>query len=106
MIKMVSNVDNALVMNAVADLYKQLEKLGVDSISGYTPTSFYYDLLNLRHSTYRIFQIKEGDQIGKLTLKIKVDDAWGIDNRINAVDCYNLQKAGECIADTVKRLYN
>jgi len=103
---MVGNVENALAMNAVAQLYEQLKKFDKKSISGYTQSGFYEALSNLTHPSLKIVQVKKGTDLGKLTLERKIDDKWESDKRITPVDCYNLQKEGEDIAETVRRIYN
>jgi len=102
---MVVYSDNIFAVNAVAELYMQVERID-DSVSGYTQLGFYQALVNLRHPNLRVHQIREGSDKGKLTLERKIDDKWELDTRINPVDCYNLIADGESIPDAINRIFN
>ena len=92
---------DTLAVYAVAELYKQVEKIDPGSVSEYTPIEFYEALSN-KHPKFRIYRIEKGPNEGKLTLEIKIDDKWKLDERIHPVDCYNLQGDGKSIADAVR----
>lgn len=107
---MVNATDDAIYFSAMQKLYEKAIKKFPKELDYLTFEKFYdvarYSINSFgKNIQLKVTQIKEGKNEGKLTLERLTKEGWVPVVGIAPVDCYNLIKPGESLAEAVNRLY-
>lgn len=109
--KMGCNSDDGIKYDAIKNLYEQAVQKFPHEFSGILSQQFYEEVVYGCNrigskSNFRVKQIEEGPNKGKLTLEQRANEwEWKTAEGITPADCYNLIKPGESLAEAVNRLY-